>query len=220
MLNEGTIVLGFDVMAFFSRALQLPGSYLHHGYPDSPKDIYSFFARHARPWKPEPFRDIDVIPSHIRIENGYVQMRLCIRSFVAEYPPDEIVHFGGYGRGREISGFRCKRESGTLSLCGTTLSFRERRYSLALNARVSTSTFQPIYPLGASIIIDVRDPPPSYIRSFDPVQRPMGSKTEFQLEGSRYYTGIVEFQRDMIRLVDSWYVYCPSRLGFEHARRR
>lgn len=219
MVEKDTLVLGFDVMAFFSRALQIPGSY-RYGYPDSPKHIYSFFARHARPWTPESFKEIGVTPSHIRIENGYVQMRLCIRSFVAEYLPDEIVHFGGYGGGREISGFRCKRESGTLSLCGTTLSFRERRYSLTVNARVSNRTFQPIYPLGSSIIIEVRDPPPTWVCSADAVQRRMGSETDFKLENSRYYTGIVEFQRQMMRLVDSWYVYCPSRLGFGHARRR
>lgn len=125
-------MLAFDVMAFFW-------------------DIYSFFARHARSWN--RYHIFDPFTYKLLIDKGYVQLSLCVRSFVAEISHQTITS-------NRLSGFQCKRESRTLSLCGTTLSFTERRYSLAVNAKINTEDCQPIYPLGAFIIIDVHDPRP------------------------------------------------------------
>lgn len=143
-------MLGFDVMAFFSRGLQS-----HDDNPRTssrhPRDSYYFFARHASAWNRHLTWDL----YNIRIEHWFVQMNLCVRSFAADLPTPRTT-------ANRVSEFQCKRESGTLSLCGTTLSFTARRYSLAVSARINTQEWpKPIYPFGVCMIIEVCDPHPS-----------------------------------------------------------
>ncbi|KAK1833076.1 hypothetical protein QBC39DRAFT_346720 [Podospora conica] len=197
-LKSGTLVLGFDVMAFLSRILRL-------GDDDEPgRDSYQFFAQHAVSWD-NTTSSGPSIPRILTSNSGGLQLIFLARSFAPNTDPCKAPSTVTQ------PGLRCEREAGKMSLCGTVLSFVERRYSVAGRA-MPRYRARDIYPYGVSGILYIRDPSP--VNAAPDIsctsQTRLGARDfawtairdRLVLCGS--YSGVVEFQKTLCTVLDAW----------------
>lgn len=187
-------MLGFDAMALLSRVLRLGD-----GNSEPGRDTYQFFSRHAVSWDKTSSWNASIprIWDNLR-ELGIFQLVFWMRSFAPDI---------GSAKGpltTAQSGLRCERESGKLSLCGTVLSFVERRYSVA--GRVNTrGGGTRLYPYGVCAIISIRDPGPD--KSNSSTRGFAWTAIRDQLAPCAYYSGIVELLKALCTALDAWCVF-------------